>query len=238
MNIVKVKDVFFSYDDKKKVLSGLNIEVSSGEIVGLLGANGSGKTTTFKLLSGLINPDEGTIEIDGVSIGEDLKGALKKCAFVPDESLLYPGFSAEENMNLFSILWGVDPIVAKESTKKLLEEVGLWQIKNQWVKSFSRGMKQKLSLCTALIHEPKILLMDEPFTGLDIDALVWAKEMLKVYVQKNDRSIIFTSHIPEIIESLATRVLILKNGQIIHEEIVKDSKISLIETYKNLNANS
>jgi ABC-2 type transport system ATP-binding protein len=236
MNTVKVNNVHFAYDDNKSVLTGLNFEVSPHEIVGLLGANGSGKTTTFKLLSGLLNPDDGAIEISGISIKDDLKSALKKCAFVPDESLLYPGFSAEENMNLFSILWGVDPVIAKEKAKSLLEEVGLWSIKNQWVKSYSRGMKQKLSLCTALIHEPNVLLMDEPFTGLDVDALVWAKQMLKSYAQLENRSIIFTSHVPEIIESLATRVLILKDGKIVHEELMKDSKGSLIDIYKNLAA--
>jgi ABC-2 type transport system ATP-binding protein len=234
MNTVKVNNVHFAYDNNKSVLIGLNFEVAPHEIVGLLGANGSGKTTTFKLLSGLLNPDDGSIEIAGISIKEDLKNALKKCAFVPDESLLYPGFSAEENMNLFSILWGVDPTIAKERAKSLLEEVGLWSIKNQWVKSYSRGMKQKLSLCTALIHEPNVLLMDEPFTGLDVDALVWAKQMLKSYAQLENRSIIFTSHVPEIIESLATRVLILKDGKIVHEELMKDAKGSLIDIYKNL----
>jgi ABC-2 type transport system ATP-binding protein len=237
MNNIDIENVFFSYSPEKPVLKGLNISVKPNEIVGLLGANGSGKTTTFKLLSGLLSPDEGNIKVGGVSIFTALEKALKKCAYIPDEPLLYPNFSALENMNLFSILWGVESYLAKTRSEKLLKEVGLWDVRNQWVKSYSRGMKQKLSLCAALLHEPKILLMDEPFTGLDVDALIWAREVLKNYVKEENRSIVFTSHTPEVIESIATRVIILKDGKILHDEFLNElvtSEASLVDTYQKV----
>ena len=236
-NKIIVKNLHFSYLDDKSVLKGINFEVRPNEIVGLLGANGSGKTTTFKLLSGLLTPDEGEITIDGLSIIKNLHDILKISAFIPDESLLYPNLSAEENMNLFAILWGVDSIKAKKRAQELLQEVGLWTVKNQWISSYSKGMKQKLSICAALLHEPKLLLMDEPFNGLDIDALVWAREMLKSYVSQAERSIIFTSHTPEVVESLANRVIILQDGIICHEELISTdpkNRRPLIEIYKEV----
>lgn len=234
MNNVEIENLHFSYGTEKPVIRGLTINIKPKEIVGLLGANGSGKTTTFKLLSGLLYPDEGKVKIAGISLLKDIDGALKKSAYIPDEPLLYPNFSALENLNLFAVLWGVESFLAKNRAEELLKQVGLWDVRNQWVKSYSRGMKQKLSICAALMHEPKVLLMDEPFTGLDIDALIWAKEMFKNYVEDN-RSIVFTSHIPEVIESLATRVIILKDGKIIHDESLSDSGIvrqQLVDTYQ------
>jgi ABC-2 type transport system ATP-binding protein len=121
-------------------------------------------------------------------------------------------------MNLFAILWGVEKQAAQTRAEKLLKEVGLWDVRNEWVKSYSRGMKQKLSLCAGLLHEPRVLLMDEPFTGLDIDSLLWARQMLKEYSQQENKSILFTSHTPEVIETLASRVIILSEGKIIHDE--------------------
>jgi ABC-2 type transport system ATP-binding protein len=218
MDNIDIKNVFFSYDQKRSVLSGLNLQVKPNEVVGLLGANGSGKTTTFKLLSGLLRANEGSINIAGVSLSEDPKKAMKRCSYIPDETLLYPNFSALENMNLFAILWGVEKQAAQTRAEKLLKEVGLWDVRNEWVKSYSRGMKQKLSLCAGLLHEPRVLLMDEPFTGLDIDSLLWARQMLKEYSQQENKSILFTSHTPEVIETLASRVIILSEGKIIHDE--------------------
>ena len=229
--------MFFSYNQEQPVLKGLNLEVFPNEIVGLLGANGSGKTTTFKLLSGLLHPDEGHLAVAGIPILDQPREALKRCAYVPDDSLLYAQFSALENLNLFAILWGVEGGLARQRSEKLLKEVGLWEVRNQWVKSYSRGMKQKLSICAALLHEPQVLLMDEPFTGLDIDALLWARVMFKQYAGTEGRSIIFTSHTPEVVESLASRVLILKDGVIVHEEILDEtfgSRTSLLEVYQRV----
>jgi ABC-2 type transport system ATP-binding protein len=240
MHNVRIDNVFFAYAPEKPVLRGLTFEVAPREIVGLLGANGSGKTTTFKLLSGLLHPDEGHMTLAGISVTDQPREALKKCAYVPDESLLYPHFSALENMNLFAILWGVEGKVAKLRTEQLLRAVGLWEVRKQWVKSYSRGMKQKLSICVALLHEPKVLLMDEPFTGLDIDALLWARELLKAYASQEDRSIVFTSHTPEVVESLANRVVILKDGVNIHEQRIDHSLTlpdSLAELYQRVVGN-
>lgn len=220
MNTIEMNDVYFSFGAEKPVLQGLNLHVEGQEILGLLGTNGSGKTTTFRILTGLLKSQKGSVKICGKSIQKDNGNAAKTIGYVPDESLLYPNLSAMENMNLFSILWGVERFLAKTRTEQLLHEVGLWEHRNQWVKSYSKGMKQKLSLCAALLHEPRVLILDEPFTGLDIDGLVWAKEMFRMYVSSEQRSIIFTSHTPEIVQALASTVAILKDGRIEHREVI------------------
>lgn len=231
---VEIENVFFSYNPDKAVLKGINIRIGQNEIVGLLGSNGSGKTTTLKLLTGLLSPTGGDIKICGKSLQYDRRENNKLVAYVPDESLLYPNFSALENMNLFSVLWGTEGSVAKTRTEKLLKEVGLWEVRNQWVNSYSKGMKQKLSICVALLNEPRVLIMDEPFNGFDIDGVIWAREMFKSYVAEHERSIIFTSHTPEIIESIASRVVILKEGKIIQDGSLDEIREgdTLIDVYK------
>lgn len=235
-NLIDFNRVVFGYPDGNTVLKGFNLKVASGEIIGLLGENGSGKTTTFNLLSGLLTPDEGSVNVLGMPMPTHRKEILQKSAYLPDESLLYPQFSALENMNMFALLWGIKGSEAKEKSEILLKEVGLWDIRNQWVKSYSKGMKQKLSICTALIHNPQLLLMDEPFNGLDITAGLWARGFLKEFVSKFNKAIVFTSHLPELVQALATRVVILHNGQEVFNkptsELIENS--SVLEVYKDV----
>jgi ABC-type multidrug transport system ATPase subunit len=228
MKNVEIEKVFFSYNSEKSVLNGINLNIGKNEIVGLLGSNGSGKTTTLKLLAGLLSPSGGEIKIFGNSFNHNRKEIKKLVAFVPEETLLYSNLSAFENMNLFSMLWGTEMGFAKNQTEKLLKEVGLWEVRNEWISSYSKGMKQKLSLCAALVNEPQILIMDEPFNGFDVDSVIWAREMFKAYILKENRSIIFTSHVPEIIESFATRIVILKEGKIIQDASLDQSVSSAL----------
>lgn len=236
MTNIEFKNVAFAYEPDRPVLKGINMNVEEGEIVGLLGSNGSGKTTTLKMLAGLLYPTGGDIKICGKSLQYDNKDQKKLVAYVPDETLLYPNFSALENMNLFAILWGTAGKIAKTRSEQLLKEVGLWEVRNQWVSAYSKGMKQKLSICVALMNSPRVLIMDEPFNGFDIDGVIWAREMFKNYVAEHKRSIIFTSHIPEIIESLASRVVILKNGEIRQDTFAHEISNSdtIIDIYKSI----
>jgi len=235
MSEISLENIFFSYSEKVHVLQELVLNIEPGEMYGLLGANGSGKTTTFKLLSGLLLPDEGTITINGIDVIKSPMEAQKICAYLPDEPLIYPQLSALENLNMFALLWGVDDKVKiEERSKFLLREVGLWSVRNQLSNSYSRGMQQKLALCVALIHEPKILFMDEPFTGLDINAIIWARNLLKEYTESGN-TVLFTSHIPELMESLASQIGILKNGAIVESKSVfqlKKEKQTALDYYQ------
>ena len=207
-----IKNVRFSYNDKP-VLRDLSFEVTPGQILGLLGPNGAGKTTTFHLLAGLLRPQTGEVSVVGFNPVRDGVAARQAMAFLPDEPLLYPNLSALENLVAYAVLWNVPAKVAKPRSEQLLKDVGLWDFRNAWSKTYSRGMKQKLALCAAFLHEPKLLLMDEPLSGLDIDASLWARDMLRQFANKGG-TVIVTSHAPELMEAIVDRAVILKEGRV------------------------
>lgn len=209
--------VGFAYEPGLPVLSGLTLHARSGEIVGLLGANGAGKTTTFRLLAGLLRPDEGEIRVAGVSLSVEPREARRRSAYLPDEPLAYPTLSALENLDMFGRLWGVPPAEARERGQALLRRVGLWAERDRWVESYSRGMRQKLALAVALLHRPQVLVMDEPFTGLDVAAALFARDLLREHARAGG-TVLFSSHVPELIEALADRVAVLHSGRIAYDE--------------------
>ncbi len=213
MSGISLRDVSFRYATGAPVLAGLTLEAPAGSTLGLLGDNGAGKTTTFRLLAGLLRPDGGEIEIAGVAVAAEPERVRRLSAYVPDEPLLYPSLSALENLNLFGLLWGVPSERIRERAERLLREVGLWDVRHQWVKGYSRGMRQKLSICAGLLHEPRVVLMDEPFNGLDVSASLWARRLLRDFVEGGG-CVVFTSHTPELVESFADRIAILHRGTI------------------------
>lgn len=210
--MLKAVDVWFAYDDKS-VLRGLNLEVSSGQILGVLGPNGAGKTTLLSLIAGTLRPNSGAITVNGISVEEQAIRVKQILGFVPDEPLIYPTLSVSENLNMAGLLWGMDGDRIKARTHTLLQEVGLWEVRDRWANSLSRGMRQKLSLCWALIHDPEVLVLDEPFTGLDIDAGLWARNLIRDFAAAG-HSVLFTSHIPELTSAVATHAAVLYDGRI------------------------
>ena len=213
MSGIRLRNIWFAYEPHRPVLAGLDLYARGGEILGFLGANGAGKTTTFRLLSGLLQPDSGEIEVAGVSVPANPQEARLRSAYLPDEPLLYPTLSALENLNMFGLLWGVPKEVTRQRSETLLRQVDLWAVRHQWVRTYSRGMRQKLALCAALLHKPRVLLMDEPFNGLDIGAVLWARNLLHQFADAGG-CVVFSSHTPEIIESIADQIAILHCGQV------------------------
>jgi ABC-2 type transport system ATP-binding protein len=219
MSGLRLSNVEFAYGRARPVLRGLDLDAPPGAILGLLGRNGAGKTTTFRIAAGLLRPDSGEVWIGDVSVLANGRDARRITGYMPDEPLLYPTLSALENLNMFALLWGVPADAARDRADQLLRDVGLWGVKDQWVRSYSRGMRQKLAFCTALLHRPRVLLMDEPFTGLDIDAGLWARHRIQDFVAEGG-AVVFTSHVPELIEALAHTVAILDGGRIVERERV------------------
>lgn len=208
---VQIQDVHSAYGSTP-VLKGLSFSVQAGELLALLGQNGAGKTTTFRILAGLTRPDTGTVTINGVDVRNHPRQAREVCAFLPDEPLLYANLSALENMAAYAALWGVPPQDARIRSEALLVNADLWHVRKALSRTYSRGMKQKLAICTALLHEPAVLLMDEPLSGLDIEASVWARHLLRQFVSEGG-AVVFTSHTPELVEAVADRVVILQDGK-------------------------
>ncbi len=215
MTRIRLENVTFSYGAGRRVLGGVTMDVHAGRIVGLLGANGAGKTTTFKVIAGLLRPDSGIVAIDGIAASAQPIEARQRTAFVPDTSLLYEQMSAEENLNMFALLWNVDGSTARARSTQLLRDSGLWSVRDEWVRGYSAGMKQKLSLCAALLHDPQVIVLDEPFSGLDVDGALWGREVIRAQARAG-KAILFSSHVPELVEAIADEVSILDAGVIVN----------------------
>ncbi|MBP1760225.1 MAG: ABC-type multidrug transport system, ATPase component [Firmicutes bacterium] len=196
------------------VVKGLNLEVRSGEIFGFLGPNGAGKTTTIKMLTGLLEPSEGQALICGYDISQQPTQAKAMMAYVPDQPKLYGKLTAREFLHLVSALYRVPKNVMKERTEQLLGMFGLQDRADELLESFSHGMRQKVVLASALVHQPKVILLDEPTVGLDPASARLLKDVLQEMARLG-AAVFVSTHILEIAERMCHRVAILKEGQLI-----------------------
>jgi ABC-2 type transport system ATP-binding protein len=200
----------------RKIIAGLDLTIAPGEFYALLGPNGAGKTTTLRMIAGLMRPDAGSISVFGRDVLADPLAAKALMAWLPDEPLLYDRLSPMEYLEFVSGLWRVEPELARARAEELLETLGLWAHRHARCEGFSRGMKQKTVLAGALIHDPKFLLLDEPFTGLDAASARLVKEMLQARAAQG-AAVILTTHILDVAERLATRIGILSGGVLLAE---------------------
>jgi len=212
---LKVSGLAKSYGGKRAV-DGIDFEVKSGELYALLGPNGAGKTTTLRMIAGLLNADAGQIDVFDVDARKDPIAAKRLIAWLPDEPLLYDKLTAWEYLEFVAGLWGVDIGEARNRAEHLLKLLGLWDNRNDRCETFSRGMKQKAVLAGALIHEPKLLMLDEPLTGLDAAASRLVKDLIRERVEKG-AAVILTTHILEVAERMADRIGIIKDGKLLTE---------------------
>ncbi len=194
----------------------LDLDVRAGEFYALLGPNGAGKTTTLRMVAGLERPDAGTISIFGIDARVDPLAAKRLVAWVPDEPLLYDKLSPMEYLAFVAGLWGVEPVAAAARAEALLRQLDLWDHRDARCDTFSRGMKQKAALAGALIHEPRLLILDEPLTGLDAGASRLVKDLLATRVAAGG-TVILTTHILEVAERMATRIGIIRAGRLVAE---------------------
>lgn len=196
------------------VVNGLNLEVKSGEIFGFLGPNGAGKTTTIKMLTGLLEPSEGEAFICGYNISKQPTQAKALMAYVPDQPKLYSKLSAREFLHLIAALYRVPKEIIQERTEQLLGLFGLGTRADELLEGYSHGMRQKVVLASALIHQPKVILLDEPTVGLDPASARLLKDVLQEMAH-HGAAIFVSTHILEIAERMCHRVAILKDGMLI-----------------------
>jgi len=200
----------------KPVITGLDLDIAAGQLYALLGPNGAGKTTTLRMVTGLTRPDAGSIEIFGVNALADPIGAKAITAWLPDEPMLYDKLSPLEYLAFVAGLWRMDPQVASEEAERLLHWLDLWEQRDTRCEGFSRGMKQKVALAAALIHDPKLLILDEPLTGLDAAMARAVKDALREQVDRG-KTVIVTTHILEVAERMADRIGIIGGGKLLAE---------------------
>jgi ABC-2 type transport system ATP-binding protein len=194
----------------------LDLAIAAGEIYALLGPNGAGKTTTLRMVCGLLTPDAGSIEIGGIDALADPAAAKRITAWLPDEALLYDRLTPLEYLEFVAGLWGVPTAIARTRAQDLLTELGLWPHRGEFCEGFSRGMRQKTALAGALLHDPLLLILDEPLSGLDAAASRQVKDMLRARAQ-NGGTVVITTHVLEVAERLADRIGIIAGGRMIAE---------------------
>ena len=205
----------------KPAVNDLNLTVRAGELYALLGPNGAGKTTTLRMVTGLLKPDAGGISVFGVDLRADPAAAKRLIAWLPDEPMIYDKLTALEYLAFVAGLWGVAPDVARTRAEELLRWLDLWDERDQRCESFSRGMKQKAALAGALIHEPRLLILDEPLTGLDAGAARQVKDLLQQKVSQG-ATVILTTHILEVAERLADRIGIIQGGRLLAQGTLEE----------------
>ena len=204
-----------SFGGRAAVL-GMDLRVRPGELYALLGPNGAGKTTTLRMIAGLMKPDAGSIRIFGIDALADPMAAKRITAWLPDEPMLYDKLTPLEYLEFVAGLWGVPPDLAQSRAVELLDVLELGPHRSRRCEGFSRGMKQKLALAGALIHEPKLIMLDEPLTGIDAGAARQVKDLLNTRV-KAGATIILTTHILEVAERMADRIGIVDRGRLVAE---------------------
>ncbi len=200
----------------KLAVDRIAFDVRRGELYALLGPNGAGKTTTLRMIAGLLAADAGLISVFDVDARADPIAAKRLIAWLPDEPLLYDKLTVWEYLEFVAGLWGVDARTAAGQAEDLLKLLGLWDNRNDRCETFSRGMKQKAVLAGALIHDPKLLMLDEPLTGLDAAASRLVKDMIRKKVSEGC-AVILTTHILEVAERMADRIGIIKDGKLLIE---------------------
>jgi ABC-2 type transport system ATP-binding protein len=205
----------------KPAVDKLDLTVRTGELYALLGPNGAGKTTTLRMVAGLLKPDAGSVKIFGIDALADPSSAKRITAWLPDEPLLYDKLTPVEFLDFVAGLWGVEPKLARQRTEELLKWLDLWEQRQQRCEGFSRGMKQKASLAGALIHDPKMLILDEPLTGLDAAAARQVKDLLQERARAG-ATVVLTTHILEVAERIADRIGIIARGKLLAEGTLEE----------------
>lgn len=226
--MIEIKNVTKTYNGEKKAVDDISFTVNDGEIFAFIGHNGAGKTTTIKSIVGILDFEQGDILINGKSIKKQPIECKKEMAYVPDNPDLYENMKAIDFINFICDMYEVDKAERKERIEKYSKMFEMADSLNDEISSFSHGMKQKVALISALAHNPKILIMDEPFVGLDPKAVFDMKEIMK-QMCKEGKTIFFSTHILEVAEKLCSRVAIIKQGK-----IVKVGKMSEIKGDKSL----
>ena len=220
--MLKINNLTKTYGEKKAV-DDLTLHIKPGEIYGFIGHNGAGKTTTIKACTGIMQFDAGEIYIEGISVKENPLACKSRLAYIPDNPDLYEFMSGIQFLNFIADVFGVG---AKERTDRIYKYADMFELTKdlaQPISAYSHGMKQKLAIISALIHEPKLVIMDEPFVGLDPKASHILKELMREICDKGG-AIFFSTHVLEVAEKLCDKVAIIKGGRLVRSGTMEEVK--------------
>lgn len=233
--MLKIENLTKTYDGEKGI-KDLTLHIKPGEIYGFIGHNGAGKTTTLKSVAGIIPYEKGNVLINGISIKDEPIKAKQVMAYIPDDPQIYDFMRGIEYLNFVADIYGIKN-EREERIKKYAEIFEMTDSLSEYISAYSHGMKQKLAVISALIHEPKLILMDEPFVGLDPKATHTFKEIMRELCD-NGAAIFFSTHVLEVAERLCDKVAIIKNGSLVKSGTMEEVKgdDSLEEVFLELEA--
>ncbi|MBY6796769.1 ABC transporter ATP-binding protein [Clostridium botulinum] len=210
--VVSIRNLKMSYGSKE-VLKGINLDVNKGEIIGYIGPNGAGKSTTVKIMLGLVKGYEGEVKIFGNNISYENVEYKHKIGYVPENGEIYDNLTAYEYITFLGEIYGMELKEVNNKAKKLMSLFGIKEAYHSRISSYSKGMRQKLLIISSLIHNPDILFLDEPLSGLDANSVLVFKEVLSKLASEG-KTIFYSSHIMEVVEKISSRIILLNNGQI------------------------
>ena len=217
---VEIRDLRKSFD-RRPAVDGLDLAIRRGEFYTLLGPNGAGKTTTLRMVVGLLRPDAGSISVLGIDALVDPVAAKQVMAWISDEPMIYDKLTPFEYLEFVGGLWGIDAAHAEARARGLIDWLDLGPHAHRRCEGFSKGMRQKVALAGALVHEPRIIILDEPFTGLDAGSARQVKTVLREHVAAGG-TVIMTTHILEVAERMADRIGVMSGGKLVAEGTLEE----------------
>lgn len=214
--MIQFEDVTKTYNKRVKAVDSLSFSVNKGEIVGFIGPNGSGKTTSIKMMTGILTPDSGRITVNGFDVKKDTMKFKQSIGYIGDTPGMFPRLKGIEFLDLIADIYRVPNKERQERIQSLTEKFGLTEVLSSPLLSYSHGMRQKMMVTAALLHEPPVWILDEPMTGLDPKSVYELKNMMRAHADKGN-AVFFSTHVLEVAEKLCDRVIIIKNGVKLYE---------------------
>lgn len=211
--IVEIRNLQKKYG-QKQVLHGIDLQISSGQIIGYIGPNGAGKSTTVKILCGLISEFQGEVSIFGKDLRKQTLEIKKQVGYIPENAVLYDSLTPMEFMEFIGEMRGLEPEQTRSKAEALMDIFEMKSNLNQRIATFSKGMRQKVLICSSLLHNPDLIFMDEPLSGLDANSVIMVKEML-IHLAREGKTVFYSSHIMDVVEKISDRIILIDQGKVI-----------------------
>ncbi len=220
--IIQLNGVFKNYG-VKKVLKGIYLNIYPGQVIGYIGPNGAGKSTTVKILTGLITDYDGEVLIGGIDLKQDPIAIKRKIGYVPELAELYDVLTPREFLGFMANLYELPTTVAAERIEKMLAAFGLQEVIDARMETFSKGMKQKVLITSGILHNPEILILDEPLSGLDANSVIIVKELISK-LAKEGKTVFYCSHMMDVVEKVSDRIVLIHEGVVIADGTIEELK--------------
>jgi ABC-2 type transport system ATP-binding protein len=211
--IVEVHNLQKKYG-QKQVLHGINLKITSGQIIGYIGPNGAGKSTTIKILCGILAEFEGDVAVFGKNIRTQSFEIKQQIGFIPENAVLYESLTPMEFMEFIGEIRNLNPEHTRKKAEALMNIFEMQPHINQRISTFSKGMRQKVLICSSLLHNPDLIFMDEPLSGLDANSVIMVKEML-IHLSREGKTIFYSSHLMDVVEKISDRIILIDQGKVI-----------------------